>query len=368
MRFDVAIIGGGIAGMSVAGELSRHAGLSVAVLEQEPQLAYHASGRSAAAFLESYGSPEIRALTRASRPLLAAVDADEPPLLVPRPLLWLAPEEQVPALERLVAAEPLVRRIDEDEARRLFPPLAVGWADAVAAEDTAADLDVAGLLDRYRRLAIRGGATVMTRARVLAGEPSGAGWRLETDGGEVTAGVVVDAAGAWADQVAGRCGVEPVGLAPLRRTVAIVTCPQAERDWPLVGDVEESFYLRPEGDGLLLSPADETPAEPGDARPTTEDIALALDRANEATTLRLRHVRRSWAGLRTFSPDRNPVVGFDPAYPGFFWLAGQGGYGMQTAPGIALLAAAAIRGEALPAPLAAEGLNVAALSPARLRA
>jgi len=363
MRVDVAVVGGGIAGMSVAGELAR-GGATVVLLEQEAQLAYHASGRSAAAFLESYGSAAIRALTRASRPLF---EVDGPPLLTPRPVLWLAPDDQVERLERLLAAEPLLRAIDEDGARRLLPMLTPGWARAAAIEPGARDLDVAGLFERYRRLALDHGVTIRTRARVREGEPSGGGWVLRTEAGDVEAGVVVDAAGAWADEVARACGVEPVGLRPLRRTVAIVSCPEVVPDWPLVGDVGETFYFRPESGALLVSPADETPTDPGDARPATEDVALALERANEATTLKLRHVRTAWAGLRTFTPDREPVVGFDPAYPSFFWLAGQGGYGMQTAPAMALLAASLVRGDGLPGGLAREGVDPAPLSPARLR-
>jgi D-arginine dehydrogenase len=166
--------------------------------------------------------------------------------------------------------------------------------------------------------------------------------------------------------VASALGVSPVGLRPLRRTVAIVSSDQVRRDWPFVGEVHDAFYFRPEGDALLLSPADETPSAPVDARAETEDVALALDRANEATTLNLRHVRTAWAGLRTFAPDRNPVVGSDPAQAGFFWLAGQGGYGMQTAPALSRLAAALVRGEAVPADLTAQGLDFARLAPGRL--
>jgi len=366
---DVAIVGGGIAGVSAAGELARAGGLSIAVLEQEAQLAYHTSGRSAAAFLESYGSPEIRALTRASRPLFdaASSEPDAPPLLTPRPMIWLAPQNQVEELEHLLASEPLLRRIAEAGVRALCPAIRPGYMVAAAIEEGAQDLDVAALFEHYRRLATRHGATIVTKARVRDGEPRGDGWLLRTEAGEVRARHVVNAAGAWADDFAVRCGVARCGLTAYRRTVAIVSSDAVDRAWPLIGDVAEGYYFRPEGNGLLLSPADETPTEPGDAKPEMEDIALALDRANEATTLNLRHVKTSWAGLRTFAPDRNPVVGADPAYPGFFWLAGQGGYGMQTAPGIAILAAALLRGEGVPPALAAEGLDPARLSSARFR-
>jgi D-arginine dehydrogenase len=360
---DVAVVGGGIAGVSVAGELARTAGLRVAVLEQEGQLAYHTSGRSAAAFLESYGSREIIQLTRASRPLFDAVAAGGTTLLTPRPVLWVAGAGNVKVLEQLLSAAPVLRPVEEADVRTLCRAIRPGWVLAAAVEDGAQDLDVAGLLEHYRRLAATNGATILTRAPVHEGWQNG-DWLLRTGAGDVRARVVVNAAGAWADDLARRCGVAPVGLTPLRRTVAIASCGEAERTWPLVVDVAETFYFRPEGDGLLVSPADVTPSEPTDARATIEDVALALDRVNAATTLDLRHVRTSWAGLRTFAPDHNPVVGFDAGQPGFFWLAGQGGYGMQTAPAMAQLAAALIRGGDVPAPVAM-GVDPSRLSPAR---
>ncbi len=362
-QVDIAVVGGGIAGVSVAAELAA-GGLRVAVLEQEERLAHHASGRSAAAFLESYGSLEIRALTRASRPYLDQVDDDGPALLVPRPLLWVAPADHASTVDKLAAAEPVLRAIDVDEARRYCPVLRPDWLAAVAIEEGAQDLDVAALFDRYRRRAVRAGVTVHIGARVLSARSDGDGWRLDTAAGPILAGVVVNAAGAWADEVATVCGVRPLGMRPLRRTVAIATA-SAGRDWPLVSEVSDGFYFRPEGDALLVSPADETASEPCDARPSTEDVALALERVNEATTLGLRHVRTAWAGLRTFSPDRNPVVGPDPVVPRLHWLVGQGGYGMQTAPAMARLAAALVRGEGLPADLAAQGLDRSRLDPAR---
>jgi D-arginine dehydrogenase len=366
MRFDIAVVGGGIAGIGVAAELSGD-GASIAVLEQEDGLARHSSGRSAAAFLESYGSPAIRALTRASRPLLDAGERDRPAVLTPRSLIWVGDADNVSTVEALVAAEPLLRGISPEQARALCPELRPQWLAAAAIEDDAQDIDVAELFDRFRRRAVHNGVQMVTGARLRAGERVDGVWRLDTVAGEVRAGILVDAAGAWADEVAAAVGVAPVGLTPLRRTVAIVTSPKASRDWPLVADAADGFYFRPEGDALLVSPADETPSPPCDAKPSTEDIALALDRANAATTLELRHVRTSWAGLRTFAPDHNPVVGPEPGHDGFIWLAGQGGYGMQTAPAMARLAAALVRGEPVPDDILAEGLDPAALAPQRLR-
>jgi D-arginine dehydrogenase len=362
---DFAVVGGGIAGVSVAAELAER-GASVTVLEQEDRLAHHSSGRSAATFLESYGSPEIRALTRASRRDLDLVEPGEAPLLTHRPLLWVAAAANVSIVDDLVAGEPLLRAVEPDEARSLCPVLRAEWLAAAAIEEGAQDLDVAGLFDRYRRRAMRAGVVMRTGAGVTSGVRVGDGWRLHTTGGAVEAAVVVNAAGAWADSLATALGMAAVGLRPLRRTVAIVSSDQVRRDWPFVGEVSDTFYFRPEGDALLLSPADETPSAPVDARVSTEDVALALERANEATTLNLRHVRTSWAGLRTFAADRNPVVGPDPSQPGFFWLAGQGGYGMQTAPALARLAAAVLVGEPVPADLTGQGLDLALVAPDRL--
>lgn len=360
LDLDVAVVGGGIAGVGVAGELARRPGLRVAVLEREKQLGYHASGRSAAAFLESYGSPEIRVLTQASRATLDATG-----LLRPRPLVWLASAGDASKLAALVEAEPTLRIATEDEVRGLCPAIRPGWSELSAIEEGAQDLDVAGLLEHYRRRAVVGGVTIHTGVSLVDGLRVGDRWFLRTSLGLVRARVVVNAAGAWADDVARRCGQRPLGLVPYRRTIAIANAPSVDRSWPLVADIGDRFYFRPEGDGLLISPADETPSDPVDARPATEDVALALARVNEATTLNLRHVRTTWAGLRTFAPDRNPVVGWSE--PGFCWLAGQGGYGMQTAPALAALAASVVLDEPPPLalPAATVASLVAALSPGR---
>jgi D-arginine dehydrogenase len=356
LSVDVAVVGGGIAGISVAAELSRDPGLRVAVLEREAQLGYHASGRSAAAFLESYGSPAIRALTQASRATL-----DQAGLLAARPMVWLAPEPSTPALRALLEAEPALREAGQSEVRQLCPAVRPGWSALAAIEDAAQDLDVAGLLEHFRRLAVTQGVTIHPGLSLEDGFRVDGDWVLRTGAGQVRAQTVVNAAGAWADDLAQRCGLAPLGLTPYRRTIAVVSAATAQRSWPLVADIDETFYFRPEGDALLVSPADESPSEPVDARAQTQDVALALERVNEATTLALRHVRTTWAGLRTFAPDRNPVVGY--LDEGFFWLAGQGGYGMQTAPAMAVLAASLIDDRPLSTDIAP---FVPALSPARL--
>ena len=375
----MVIIGGGIAGLSLAAEVAEldgrrveraaaagqsRAPLRVLVLEREWQFGYHTTGRSAAAFLLSYGSPAIRALTRASKPMIDALGAESgASILRARPLVWVARKDDLGHLDALLEANPDLRRVDFSAARTLCPALREDYVAAAAVERTSQDIDVDALYQQYRRRATDAGVTLRTAIGVEAGEWTGEGWRLTTDRGEITAGRVVDAAGAWADVVAVRLGVAPAGLTPLRRTVAIATTDRVTATWPLVGDIGEAFYFRPESGGLLLSPADETPSPPCDARAEMEDVALALERVNEATTLDLRRVRTSWAGLRTFASDRNPVIGDDPHQEGFFWFAGQGGYGIQTAPALARLGASLLLNEPFDVP----DLDLDDLSPGRPR-
>jgi D-arginine dehydrogenase len=350
-----------MAGVTIASELAgTH---SVALLEQEDQLARHATGRSAAAFLESYGSPEVCALTRASRPLLATAEPPTP-LLNARHLLWIAGPGRQQAMEGLLARQPGLRAVTAARAHALCTALRADHVVAAAVEPDAADIDVAAMHQMYVRRARSRGCAVLSGARLGGAADDRGRWRLRLAAGELVAGLVVDAAGAWADRVATLLGARPCGLRPLRRTIAIgrAARPLASSS-PLVADVDERFYFRPEGPHVLVSPADETPSEPCDARPDEADVALALERVNEVTTLGVRSVVAAWAGLRTFAPDRNPVVGFDPDVPGLFWLAGQGGYGIQMAPALARLAAALVRGQ--PSPVG--GLDLARLSPARFR-
>ncbi|WP_433306765.1 NAD(P)/FAD-dependent oxidoreductase [Actinoplanes sp. CA-030573] len=341
MRADVAVVGAGMAGVSVAYELA--AGHTVLLLERESQPAYHTTGRSAAMFLESYGSPDVRRLTAESRAVLERTGT----LQAPRPMLWVAPPAQMPRLEAMAAAQPALARVTAAEHYSALRP---GWCAGALLETGAREIDVLGLHQHYLGGARRRGAEVRTNAVVSAGKFDGERWELATSAGPVTATSVVNAAGAWADEVAVALGVPPVGLRPLRRTAAVARCEGVDRAWPIVADVGETFYFRPEGAGVLVSPADETPSEPCDARPAELDVALAIDRVNEATTLGLRSVQTAWAGLRTFAPDREPVVGADPAAPRLFWLAGQGGFGIQAAPALGRLAAATVTGSEEPAP------------------
>lgn len=363
---DVVVVGGGIAGVSVAALLAAH--VSVLLLEAEPQLAYHTTGRSAAVFLESYGGPQVRALTRASRPLYDAVPGQDPDatgLLSPTVELLVADRAGLPELDAAVAEVPSLRRLSPEQARGYCPVLSPDWLAGAAVEPGACNIDVMGLHQHYLRTGRRRGLAVRTGARVLSGRRAGDAWLLSTTDGPVGAAVVVNAAGAWADRVGAALGARPLGLTPLRRTIAVAPVPGLDPSWPVVADVAETFYFRPEGTGLLISPAEETPSEPCDARPEELDVARAIENVNAATTLRLRSVSASWAGLRTFAPDRVPVAGWDPDLPGLCWLAGQGGYGIQLAPALAAFTAALVRGQGTPPALLAEGVDRAALSPAR---
>ena len=371
---DVAVVGGGIAGASVAHELA--ASRSVVLLEAETALGTHATARSAATWIPGHGVAAVRALITASGPRFAALAAewDAPPLLAPRPVLWTAfdadAEAALAALVAERAGEPDAPvPVDPDEARLRCP--ALREVRAAALTEAAADVDVAALHAAYLRgLRARGG-TIRTSARVVALRRDGTGWRVGlADGDELHAGEIVDAAGAWADRVATLAGVPPLGLTPLRRTIAVARVPDPARlrppdggPLPMACDATDRWYFKADGPHLLVSPADETPAEPGDVRPDELDVALAVERVEAVTGLGLRSVVTSWAGLRTFVPDRAPVVGALPEHPGFWFVAGQGGSGIETAPALSALAAAVITGTAVPPDVP---LDPAALAPTRL--
>jgi D-arginine dehydrogenase len=363
---DILVIGAGIAGASVAAELARTH--RVVVLEAEDAPGYHSTGRSAAVFSESYGNQVVRALTRASRDFLYDPPAgfSPSPLIKRRSWLRVASATQAPALEQLLATEDLatrMRRVGPEEALTLSPLLRPETVAAGGAyEPDAADIDVHALHQGYLRLLRQRHGTMVTGAHVTAAARTEGTWRIKSGTGDFSAGIVINAAGAWADRVASLAGVTPVGIQPCRRTAALIELPDgpASDTWPLTIDVQEAYYFKPDAGLLLVSPADETPVEPGDAQPEDLDVAIAVDRLERATRVTVNRVRRKWAGLRSFAPDRSPVIGFDRAAPGFFWLAGQGGYGIQTAPAAAELAAALIRGES--AAQSVGGLDPAALA------
>lgn len=366
---EVVVVGGGMAGASVAFELADD-GAEVLLLEAEEQLAHHTTGRSAAMFLPGYGNPVVRGLTRASRADFdrLAERFELAPLLEPRPLLWIADEESQPALDAELEVASGLRRLGGAEAVERCGCLRTDVLTGAAVDEQAQEIDVMALHGGYVR-ALRGlGGEVVRSARVHDMARREGVWEVRAGELTVRARTVVDAAGAWADEVAALAGAPTVGLQPLRRTLftSPVSWPEPIQHWPLVVDAAERFYFKPEHDQVLVSPADETPVAPGDARHEPEDVALALELVNEHTTLGLRSVRTAWAGLRTFAPDRTPVVGEVTGHPGFAFLAGQGGYGIQLAPALARVTAAAVAGRSLPDDVSVEGVTLDHLTPDRL--
>jgi D-arginine dehydrogenase len=368
---DIIVIGGGIAGVSVACELAAEP-LSVLLLEAEDQLAYHSTGRSAAMFILNYGPPSVRALTAAGRAFFERPPAGfaAHPLVEPRGILTVADVGQEAEIAALVAEGEGAEAISPEAALAKVPLLRPERLVAAAYEAEAREIDVHGLHAGYvKGLRARGGH-IVTGARVLALQQRGEVWVADTSAGIFGAPVVVNAAGAWADEIASTAGLGPLGLVPKRRTAIIVDGPGEICDssaWPVVADIDHRWYFKPEAGGrLMVSPADETPMPPCDVRPDELDIAVTVERFERVVDLPVRRVAHSWAGLRTFAPDGLLVVGWDPRAEGFFWLAGQGGYGIQTAPAAARLAAALICRAPIPREEQGAWLNVPELGPGRL--
>ncbi len=362
---DIAVIGAGMAGASAAHFLARR--FEVVLLEREDQPGYHTTGRSAALYTQAYGNAAIRALTVASESFFDAPPPGftETPLLTPRGLVLFGRADQSASLEAAFRDGrqfvPEIRMLDSDAVCRSIPALRPDYVAGGVYEPEAADIDVHALHRGFLR-----GVPLRRNAEVAVLERRAGKWRITlADGGEVEAAVVVNAAGAWADEIAALAGAAPVGLVPKRRTAFMFDADAG--DWPMAVDVDEQFYFKPESGRVLGSPADETPSPPCDAQPEEIDVAIAVDRIERAARFRIRRIERRWAGLRSFVADKTPVAGFDPAVPGFFWCAGQGGYGIQTAPAMGRVVAALVAGEGLPAPLADLGLEEAVLGPARFR-
>lgn len=336
-RYDIVVIGAGMAGASLAAAIGIRA--RVLVLEAEDRPGYHATGRSAAFWSESYGGPMVQPLTTASGPALHELG-----VLKPRTSLTLGrrgEEARVAQfVERFGAAGIQIELLDRAGIERHVPDLLPGWVCG-AFEPTCCDIDVAELHQHYLARSRQDGVALWCRAALTRVERIGTGWRLTLgDGRQVEAGILANAAGAWADPVAQLAGVRSLGIKPYRRTVAQVSLAlPVQRDLPLVLDIGESFYFKPESGGLWLSPHDETPSLPCDAAPEEIDVALAIARFEEVVDRSVQRVEHRWAGLRSFAPDRLPVYGFAPEEPAFFWFAGQGGFGIQTAPAAAEIGA-----------------------------
>ena len=370
--FDFAVVGAGIAGVSVAYHLARHA--SVVILEGEHVPAYHTTGRSAALHSETYGSAEIRAITVVSgrfyrKPPEGFTDH---PLLTPRGALIAGRAEQQADMQKAAATYaqlvPSVRWLDPAETLRRQPLLRPEAAAGGAIFEEAEDMDVAAIHAGFLKGARASGAELWLDAEVIDLDRVDGLWRIGLRSGDkVAATNIVNASGAWADVVGGMAGADPVGLIPKRRTAFTFDSPAGLdlTHMPMVIDFDESWYIKPEVGQFMGSLADETPSPPCDAQPEEIDVATAVERIETATTLSIRRIKNKWAGLRSFVADKNLVVGYDPKVEGFFWLAGQGGYGIQTGEAAGRLAASLALGKGLPSDIAALGVSDAALSPAR---
>ena len=366
------IIGAGIAGASAAFELAEDH--RVLLLEREAEAGYHSTGRSAALYTEIYGNAVIRKLAKLSLSFLASPPHgfSEFPLLTRRGGLFLARPDQEESLHNeracIKATGGEVEVLDESQLRSLFPALKRGYATAGLYDAQSLDIDVHGLHKGFLSAMQQKGGTLQTSCKVEALHLSKKGWRVQTEKGEFSCQILVNAAGAWAGEIGKQAGAKDIGLVPMRRT-AFLFEPPADHEinsWPMVIDIDEKFYLKPDSGKFLGSPADQTPVRPQDARPQDWDIALAVGRMQAMLDFEIQRITHKWAGLRSFVADKTPVVGFDPQVKNFFWLAAQGGYGIKTSPALASCCGSLIRDGVLPEALQAVGLTEDLLSPKRL--
>lgn len=371
-EFDFIVIGGGIAGVSTAAVLA--ATHRVALVEQESQAGYHSTGRSAAILVPLYGETVVRKLTEASRSLLESPPPgfSEAPLLKRRDVLLVASDEQRPMIESFLA-DPQIkahgRRLSTAEILARVPILRPEWAVNGFLDQSTADIDVNALQEGFLRRARSEGATILFDCGVDAIARTNGGWQIETKQGLLSTAIIVNAAGAWADEIAIMAGVRPLGLLPCRRTAILVPAPEGHdiNSWPVVGDVGETFYFKPDAGAIMISPSDEEPVAPCDTQAEEFDVAMAVHKFETATTVKVAKVAHRWAGLRSFFPDRMPAIGYDEGDRAFFWVAGQGGFGIQTAPAISRLAASLACGGDVPADLAALDFSSESVTPGRLK-
>jgi len=369
---DFLIVGAGIAGASVGYFLAQKH--KVTVIEREEQPGYHTTGRSVAVYTEAYGPRPVRALVIAGGPFFKhpPVGFTEVPLYHPHGLMFVGREDQRDVLmAELAGVQPLspnIHEISVDEAIERVPVLRREYLAAAFLDPNCLSLDVNAIHQGYLRGLKAAGSEIVTSAEAQAFERRGGKWHVSTPAGVFTAAVVINAAGAWADVVAKRIGARTVGLVPKRRTVIAFTPPAGTEtaQWPVVIDAEERFYFKADVGTILASPGDETPSPPTDAQPEEIDVAITVERLERATTMPIRRILRKWAGLRSFVTDRVPVVGYDPKVEGYFWLAGQGGYGIETSAGLARCAASLATGDGLPEDLRELAVTTHDLGPERL--
>lgn len=370
---DFIIIGGGIAGASTGYWLSGHG--RVVVLERESHPAYHSTGRSAALYTAAYGTAQVRALTLASRAFFDAPPASfcEHPLLTPRGEMTVDfngdPQELNNQYLSAKASVPEMQLLSADQACARLPILRREKVHGALYDPSASDIDTDALHQGYLRGIRRNQGELHTDCEVLSLARDAQGlWHVTTANQTFSAPIIINAAGAWADQIGAMAGARRLGLQPKRRAAFIFAAPEGLdiHHWPMLVSLDESFYMKPDAGMFLGSPANADPVEPHDVQPEELDIAMGIYQIEEATTLSIRRPTRTWAGLRSFVSDGDLLSGFDPKVPGLFWVAGQGGYGIQTSPAMGQASAALVRGLPLPEPLTRFGLEAAMLSPARL--
>ena len=347
LRKRIGVIGGGIAGASAAYHLLKaDNSLDIILVEAEDQLGYHTTGRSAALLLENDGTQSTRSIVKASVDFLLnpPEGLTENIFVIPRDVMHIATVEQSASVDRLLEENSSGRiptkEISKSEAKKRFPALREEGLDRVVVDEGAGDIDVHCLHQAYLNYFRKNGGKIKTSTRIDSATKSGNSWSLETKTEQISVDAIVNAAGAWGDQVASRAGVEPIGLQPKRRTAFTVNRNESDlQEWGMIADIDLRFYCKPDGRQLLCSLAEENPSEPCDAKHDEADVALAIERINAATTLDIRSVQTAWTGLRTFAPDRSMVIGSDSDDHSFFWCVGQGGTGIMTSPGVGRLLA-----------------------------
>ena len=372
MIYDFLVIGAGIAGASVSAFLAGES--SMCILEAESQPGYHATGRSAALYVPGYGPPAVRLLTRASGPFFNAPPAGfaDRPLLSKRSILLIATTAQQKRLVQFrqeVEAADSMTWLGPEEVGRYQPLLKEGYVSEALLDETGSDIDIASLHRGFLRQARAQGADLKTNTALMGLKRESGIWMAETSQGVIRAHTLINAAGAWADEIGQMAGAEKINLVPKRRTALLIEADDALdlTHMPMTIDVDETFYLKPESGQLLISPANEDPMPPSDVQPDEFDIALCVDRIERAFHLNIKAIKYKWAGLRSFVTDKEPVVGYSDQCEGFFWLAGQGGYGIQTSPAMGQLAAALALGRDLPEALANSEFSADMVHPSRLK-